>query len=307
MNILKMPIVVIVVILLFSSMALGATVTINHAGGQLTGTLGQGGLKVDQSGNVIVYVVENLTGGLCENHAPTINVPNPPTSATLNKTISVSFNTNDPDGQMVNVTANQGTISGSNNTWNWTWTPSITGNYTITLTANDNQSCNNTSSYSWNIAVSDGTSGTTDPPNTITLSYNKETGNLSLPKKGTLYFKARLDSPCTTTLGQLRIKVISYSLNSNPDLVVKKSNNGTEQWPTYSDYDNLREQYGYNAGQKTDGTFFTNFTLDYGGETVIVRRQYDSISNFNQADTYYIMLYNNSDKDATIHMIYWCY
>lgn len=309
MNALKISLLTVMVTAfalgMAAGVAVGASVIINHAGGTLEGTLSSQGLKVDSNGNVTVYIVEDLTGGggTCTNRPPTITVTNPPSVATVGTQISASFTTSEPDGQNVTVTANVGTISGNT----WSWTPSTTGSYTVKLTADDGQSCNNKAEYSWSVNVSSSTGGGGEPPGTITLQYAKETGDIKLPKRGTLYFKAQLDSPCpTTTRGQLIIKAIGYSQFGRPDLVVKKSNNGTESWPTKADYDRLIQQYPYLSGPQKDGNFFVNFIQDYGGETVPVNKTYSDTPDFNQADIYYIMLYNNSDYDTTIHMYYSC-
>jgi hypothetical protein len=273
-------------------------VTINHAGGTLTGTLKS--LTMDEYGNIILNVVEDLTGGGggCENSRPSISVSNPPTSATVGSTVSASFNVSDPDGDTVKVTANVGSISGNT----WTWTPQTTGTQIVTLTANDGKSCNNTSSYSWSINVTS-SSGTTKPSGVVTLEYAIWTKGFKIPAYGTLYFEATLASACDTKAKQLRISVTGYTYGSNPDLFVKKSNGGTEPWPTVEEYKAWLKKYGYNSGQQTDGTYFSNFNPTYDGETVIV---YSDVPG-GQADTYYILLYNNSSTATSVDMYYYCY
>lgn len=151
----------------------------------------------------------------------------------------------------------------------------------------------------------------TDPPGTIILQDGVETKNYFIKGKGSpLYFKVNHPSVCNTRAGQYRINLIESGAQaaSNPDMVVKKSFNGTETWPTMDDYWRLLNQYGYNSGPKiTDGKFFTNFGADYSGETVAVQRAYPDIPDFNQADTYYILVYDNSDYDTYIRIKPVCY
>jgi len=282
------------------------TVTINHAGGTLSGTLDTSGLVVDSSGNITVKVIEDLTPGNpspCTNNPPTVTVTNPPSSTTTGTQVSANLTYSDPDNDSVTVSSNYGSISGNT----WTWTPQNAGTYTVTITANDGKTCKNTGSYSWALNVSS-SGGITDPPGTVLLTDGVETTNYGIGAKGTLYFKVKHASICNTTSGQYRINLIESGaqITSNPDMVVKKSFNGTETWPTMDDYWRLLNQYGYNSGPKTDGKFFTNFGADYSGETVQVKKAYD-IPGFNQADTYYILVYNNSNTGTYIRLKPVCY
>jgi hypothetical protein len=165
----------IVMVAALASTAMAASVTINHGGGTLTGTLS--GLNVDYTGNVILTVTENLTGGggTCTNNRPTISVPNPPTTAIVGAQISASFTTSDADGQNVTVTPNVGSISGNT----WSWTPSASGTNIVTLTANDGQTCNNTATYSWSVNVTSSGGGGGVPTSTKIPMQTKVTGSLN--------------------------------------------------------------------------------------------------------------------------------
>jgi hypothetical protein len=115
-------------------------------------------ISIDQNGNVQISVTSNGTPPPpCSNTKPTITIDQCPASVVnVGDALTATFTTGDQDGDTVTVTDNLGgTVAG--NTWDWT--ASSVGSYTLILTANDGQSCNNTATASCSFTVTDPNGG----------------------------------------------------------------------------------------------------------------------------------------------------
>ncbi len=147
------------VLLIASTSAFAANVNITIDGSPDPGNpYNLQSISVDQNGNVQISVTTNATPPpSCSNTQPTITIDQCPASVVnVGDALTAAFTTADQDGDTVTVTDNLGgTVSG--NTWDWT--ASSVGSYTLILTANDGQSCNNTATASCQFDVTDPNGG----------------------------------------------------------------------------------------------------------------------------------------------------
>jgi len=89
----------------------------------------------------VFTIVGSASPPPCNNTPPTITIDQCPASVVnVGDALTATFTTSDQDGDTVVVTDNLGgTVSGNT----WSWTASSVGSYTLILTANDGQICNN--------------------------------------------------------------------------------------------------------------------------------------------------------------------
>lgn len=291
---MKIILLMLSLLLVFTVPSMAATVTINHGGTQLNGTLSN--LTVDASGNVTLSVSSgNLCGGstTCSNTAPTISVSSPPGTATAGSAVSATFTVNANDtGQSASVSANYGSVSGST----WSWTPSSSGTYTVTLTANDGQNCNNTVSTSWNIAVSalstgggGGTSNCTDmgSQSPSYLDY------INVPAGGVVYYCKTLNQDINNLVVTMSARNVNTNV-ANAHLFVSDKGN-----PTLSEVTAIVNEVSstYQITKRNGSAPWYNLGGQSNERLYLVR-------SWNNGSTFYVTLYNPDSSNSTVQL-YW--
>lgn len=294
---IKAILLMIGMVLVFATPTIAATVTINHGGTQLSGTLSN--LTVDANGNVTLSVSSgNLCGSsgggtTCSNTAPTISVSNPPGTATVGTAVSATFTANANDtGQSVTVSANYGSISGST----WSWTPSSSGTNTVTLTANDGQNCNNAASYSWNVTASSassggggGTSDCTDmgPQSPSYLDY------INVPAGGVVYYCKTLSEHINNLVVTMSARNVSTNM-ANAHIFVSDTNN-----PTLSQVSAIAQEVSstYQTTKRSGPPPWYNFGGQSNERLYLVR-------SFASGSTFYVTIYNPDSSNSTVQL-YW--
>lgn len=299
-------------LVVFTEAAMAATVTIS---GAVTGTYTLNSMYVDSNGNITLSVSSQTVPPSTPPSTPSSD----PLSLSLNPSSLSSAAVNASYNKAVTMTAAGGTapytyncsISGvtglkatvSGSTCTVSGTPGLTGFASVIFTVTDKNF--NKVSKSITLSVISSSSSTSspststlpaDPSSAIELQHGVWTKGFVIPARGTLYFKVKTDSVCSKAL---TISVTGYASQSNPNMLVKKSKGLTEAWPTYSDYKTRLDATGYNKGQKSDGTYYWNFSSSYEGEANFI---YSA-----SPDTYYVFLYNDSSAATNIDMYYTCY
>jgi hypothetical protein len=264
----------LVIVVCFASTAMAANVLINGLSSYScsgTMTVGTNGLSVDSSGNVNLNVT--CSGSGCTNTAPSINVTNAPTTGTIGQPVSATFTASDSDaGQTPVVTANVGTISGNT----WSWTPTANGTQNVTLTANDQQTCNNTASHSWSIVVGTPTGGCTTLAEGPRLS-------MSVPSLGSNAFCFTLNR----NLYMAQVYITTMDWQTNQDVLV--SDQGQPSC------DQHLSQYGYNLPPNAAPWYVVTASSN---ETVSVSK------TFTAGTTIYATVCNRTNSTGN-YAIYW--
>ena len=123
---------------------------------------------------------------------------------------------------------------------------------------------------------------------------------------------AKFTTPVSsTTAGQIRVTYVTQGDIPSLRLLVKSSNQGASPWPTLDDYDAEYAQYLANinlAGTQVDWVRDSNggvYWYNFGGETVIINKTYSGHPAFNQADTYYVLIYNPLDTPNGFVRVNW--
>lgn len=267
------------IVLAMATVLSAATVTLK---GDVSGKYTLKNMNIDSNGDILIDL-SAITGG-CENTAPELTVTNKPTSAIVGQEIYADVAYSDVDGNPVSVTANPGVISGNQ----WSWTPSQAGRQTVTITADDSQSCNNTTPASWTVNVTTTDGGGGGNSGTELPSYPPTITQVTIPAKAEEPTKFYLVIPKDATF--LSVNMATGDWDSDADIMVSKI-----AYPTWQDY---YRYAGTDYSMSPDSDFWfvwshnSNESVKIGG------------LNLKQGDLIYVAVFNNTDWDADVQL-YW--
>lgn len=135
----------------FAPAAMAVSVNLSIDGGAST-AYNLNSMSIGSDGTIGLSVTSPSGGGTeCTNTAPTISAATTSFTTTAGTSVSTTYTANANDsGQTASVSASAGSASGGT----WSWTPTTSGTFYVTLTANDGQTCNNTASVTLTVNVS---------------------------------------------------------------------------------------------------------------------------------------------------------
>lgn len=128
----------------------------------------------------------------------------------------------------------------------------------------------------------------------------------------TQYFKFTLPTVCNTVHQWLKITLITLDTTGGQgEFLVKSSNQNTSSWPNLADYTYEFGLHGMSLGQDwnrdaTGGVFFWKFSPISPSNALAILNSYAG-HTFNQADTYYILLYDTGSLSNQYRMLWQCY